>query len=203
MKTVVKAVVVAIFIFAAVNVSAQPSHRGKGGHHNVEQIINKMKTELSLTDDQVAKIKALGQETMQKMRAEGADKMAIMKERTAKMKTILTPEQSAKWEEYMKKAAQDHKAKMDKSSHDSEHMLAKMKEKLALTDDQVAKIKVLNQETIQKMNAEKADRTAVMKEKATKLRAILTPEQNKKWDEYMRKAEEARKMKKEAPVQSK
>ncbi|MBU8882672.1 hypothetical protein CBW16_08020 [Flavobacteriaceae bacterium JJC] len=82
-----------------------------------------MKTELNLTDAQVAKIKALQDKKMEEMKqnapqrqAERKAKMEAMKAKReqwkAEMKEILTPAQYAKWEAKQKEKMQDKRQNM-------------------------------------------------------------------------------------------
>ena len=83
---------------------AKPA-KGKGkGRMTVEQRLDQMTKDLSLTDEQKPKVKAVLEETDKKMqdvpRDERQAKMPeIMKERNAKLKDILTPEQFTKLQE--------------------------------------------------------------------------------------------------------
>ena len=81
-----------------------------GGRQTTEQRLEQMTTDLSLTDAQKPKVKAVLEETSKKMqdiRGNGdvpqdqmREKMQpIMEEQTKKMKEILTPEQQTKWQE--------------------------------------------------------------------------------------------------------
>ena len=83
---------------------------------------NKIKTELSLTTDQVAKFDALNKEYNDKMDAIASDastdkealkekKMALKKEKEAKLNEILTPEQQTKYKELMEKKKKEMSSK--------------------------------------------------------------------------------------------
>jgi periplasmic protein CpxP/Spy len=76
----------------------------KGGKNrmSVEQRMEKLSTDLNLTDAQKPKVKAVLEETQKKMqdvpREERRDKMpAIWEEQNKKLKDILTPEQMEKY----------------------------------------------------------------------------------------------------------
>lgn len=81
--------------------------------------VEKMKTELNLTDAQVAKINALhakGQAERNAKKQSSEAKKAMMMEKRAKadneMKQILTPAQFTKWEQNKKKNMEMRKNKM-------------------------------------------------------------------------------------------
>lgn len=83
---------------------------------------SKIKTELSLTTDQVAKFDALHKEYNDKMDAIATDattdkealkekKMALKKEKETKLNEILTPEQQTKYKELIEKKKKAMEAK--------------------------------------------------------------------------------------------
>jgi Spy/CpxP family protein refolding chaperone len=82
-----------------------------------------------------------------------------------------------------------------------EARVAKMKEKLSLTDDQASSIKAILEDQKTKIEAVRADDSlpkeqkkekvkAIMTETRTKVDAVLTPEQKAKADEARKKREE-------------
>ena len=82
----------------------------------------KVKDELKLTDEQVAKWEALNKEAKEKMDALSQDatlskevqkekKMAIKKEKEAKFLELLTPDQQVKYKEMMEKKKKDSEAR--------------------------------------------------------------------------------------------
>ncbi len=117
MKKLVLLVFVAVVTVGSMMAQApQEGGRRNGGDRSKEQL-ERMKTDLNLTPDQVAKIEVVlkeEQKTMMELRANGSgdrDKMReeMMKMRTAretKMKEILTPEQLQKQAEIAKNAPQ-------------------------------------------------------------------------------------------------
>ncbi len=87
---------------------AQDSGQGKkGGRMNIEQQMERLTTELKLTDEQKPKVKAVLEERNKKMqelsgvpREERRDKMRpIMEETNKKLEKILTPDQFKKYQE--------------------------------------------------------------------------------------------------------
>jgi Spy/CpxP family protein refolding chaperone len=84
--------------------TAQDASAKKGGkgRQTVEQRLEAMSTQLSLTDEQKPKVKAVLEETEKKMkdvpREERQTKMPeIMAEQSKKLKEILTPDQQEKY----------------------------------------------------------------------------------------------------------
>src|ERR1035438_9722129 len=85
----------------AQDTNATPKKGGKG-RMSVEQRLDRMTTQLNLTDEQKPKVKAVLEDTQKKMqevpREERQEKMpAIMDEQNKKMKDILTPDQMEKY----------------------------------------------------------------------------------------------------------
>lgn len=86
------------------------ANKGKGRGQNIEQRVDNLAKELTLTDAQKTKVKALFEaqtKKMQEMRTENANLSqeerrekftAMREEQTKKMKEILTPEQFTKYE---------------------------------------------------------------------------------------------------------
>ncbi len=83
--------------------------KGKKGYMSVEQRMERLTTELKLTDEQKPKVKALledQQKKMQEMRKEGTppdrEKMREMRtDMEKRMKEILKPDQFEKWQKMM------------------------------------------------------------------------------------------------------
>ena len=107
--SLIAAMVIGGLLAGATLASAQDTKaEGKKGQRgaNIEQRLEQMTTQLSLTDEQKPKVKAVLEQTNKKMqelrgtpREERAEKMRpIMEEQNKKLKGILTPEQYTKWE---------------------------------------------------------------------------------------------------------
>ena len=101
--SLIAAMVLGGLVAASTLANAQDAHKdakkgGQGGL-NVEQRLERLTTQLSLTDDQKPKVKAVLEETSKKMQDPAADKKAIRDEQNTKMKAILTPEQFTKYQE--------------------------------------------------------------------------------------------------------
>jgi Spy/CpxP family protein refolding chaperone len=102
-------------VACSIMANAQDAQGGKkgggkgGGRQTTEQRLEQMTADLSLTDAQKPKVKAVLEETSKKMQEimngdvpqdQRREKMQpIMEEQTKKMKEILTPEQQTKWQE--------------------------------------------------------------------------------------------------------
>ena len=88
--------------------------KGKGGRMTVEQQMEKLTTELSLTDEQKPKVKEVLEDSSKKrqeLRADtttpqdqkGAKMREIMADQEKKMKEILKPDQMEKYKKWMEK----------------------------------------------------------------------------------------------------
>ena len=91
--------------------------KGKGGF-SVEQRLERMSTQLNLTDDQKPKVKAVLEDTAKKMKDLAPEDRrekgkAIREEEVAAFKKILTPEQFTKYEEAMAHAKKGGKKKSE------------------------------------------------------------------------------------------
>ena len=114
--------IVLSFVFAVVGMNAQKPNDGAKGAEKMKNRLEQLKTELKLTDDQSKKIEDLfisQGKIMKELRESGdvnREKMKdLMKEREAKMKEILTPEQQAKFMEMNKNNRKD-RAPRDKEN---------------------------------------------------------------------------------------
>jgi Spy/CpxP family protein refolding chaperone len=188
-------VLVAGLVLISTGVFAQ-----RNGHHlgNDDKQIEKMKTELALTDQQYANLKVankkfadaqqkLKQDTTRSKETLRTERKRIHDERDAAVKNILTDEQEAK----LKQMKENRDEKHDKEGKQSDRA-EKLKQALALTDDQYAKVNALETKLSADKDKVKADknlseenRKAAMKklkaERETSLKVILAPEQFTKW----------------------
>jgi Spy/CpxP family protein refolding chaperone len=192
-KIVAGMLALASFIFSA---NAQETPKMKRFHHQHKH--GMMMKELNLTADQQQQLKA-NRDSYQKQWLElnknenitvkeSRDKKdALRKEQKEKMAAILTPEQKNKLEQLKKDREVKREAMAAKR-------LDKMKTKLNLSDDQVAKIKSGSEAIHAKAKAiredDKLSRTekkeklmALKAETQTNLKSILTPEQISKIEE--------------------
>ncbi len=153
-------------------------------------------TKLNLSDDQKAKMKTANEDFKKQMQALNSNenqsvkqqrdaRVALMKDHKAKMENILTSDQKAQVAQMKVDAKKSH------SEMAAKH-LDKMKQELALTDQQVSQLKS-NQEVMKsKLEAIKnntsLDRTAKMQQlraaresMKNSMEQVLTPEQKEKW----------------------
>ena len=82
--------------------AAKDAKKGGKGRQTVEQRLQEMGTQLSLTDEQKPKVKAVLEETAKKMKDVSQDERRtkmpeLMAEQSKKLKEILTPDQIAKY----------------------------------------------------------------------------------------------------------
>jgi Spy/CpxP family protein refolding chaperone len=192
-KIVAGMLALAGFMFSA---SAQETPKMKRFHHLHKH--GMMMKELNLTADQQQQLKA-NRDTYQKQWLElnknenitvkeSRDKKdALRKEQKEKMMAILTPEQKNKLEQLKKEREVKREAMATKR-------LDKMKTKLNLSDEQLAKIKAGSEavhanakairEDDQLSRTEKKEKLMALKaETQTNLKNILTPEQISKIEE--------------------
>jgi periplasmic protein CpxP/Spy len=101
-----------------------PQQGRKKGFPSVEQQMQRLTTELTLTDEQKPKVEAVLKDSQKKRqdlfsdqsmdRQERRDKMtALREEQTKKMKEILTPEQMDKYTKMMEEMKKGRKKKTD------------------------------------------------------------------------------------------
>jgi periplasmic protein CpxP/Spy len=94
---------VALFVLGSAACIAQDQPRGERGQRG--NMVEKMKTELSLTDDQAAQMKEVFSQMRPSQQGERPSREEMQKKReemTAKVKKILTEEQYAKYEKMLK-----------------------------------------------------------------------------------------------------
>jgi Spy/CpxP family protein refolding chaperone len=192
-------------LFAIITAFAQPQ-----GGHGRDGNRDKMAEELGLNDSQKTQLKTLNQEMAQKKRTikessqtQEQKKAAMDKIRTeqdAKMQSILTKEQYAKFSEARKNRPEGgHKGEMgprkegQAGSKGRPDFKGKPFEDLGLSGEQQAKFKAANQEMAQKRRAvvegsqtqeqKKAAMDKIRTEHDAKIKSILTSEQYAKFSE--------------------
>ena len=171
---------------------AQPdtkTHDKQFTHQRKEMAFDK----LNLSDDQKGKMKAANDDFKKQMQALNSNenqtvkqqrdaRTALMKEHKAKVESILTADQKAQMKLDAKKRHSEMSAKH----------LDKMKQELALTDQQVSQLKSSQEAMKTKVGAiennTSLDRTAKMQQlhaaresMKNSMEQILTPEQKEKW----------------------
>ncbi len=180
MKNIQKLILSSVLVFALlfvflVSSFAQEHEKGKH-HHNKKERLEKMKTELELSNAQVEQIKALHQKKKEESNTQRKENRAEFK---AEMDKILTPEQ--------RKKAEALKAERKNPESRAEKRVEKWKTELSLNDAQTAKVKTALITRMTKMKAlkeaageERIDKTEVEKLKTafeTELKSILSDEQ--------------------------
>ena len=163
---------------------------------------------LNLSDAQKAQMKAVNEDFRKQMqdldrkesitvKEQRDQKEAIRKAHKAKIESLLTPEQKTQLAQ-LKADAEKRRAEM------AEKHLADMKEKLGLSDAQVATLKSKQQATTQKRHAilknesldgtqKREQLTAIRQEMRTNMESVLTPEQKQKMEELRRNRQEKNK----------
>ncbi len=160
--------------------------------------VEKMKTELALTDDQVARLAKANEEFRQNHARVFRDTSMTRKDmmikgrelaegREKSIKEILTKDQYEKW---MNSKPAVRRA--GPAPHQSRTGVEEMKAELGLSDDQVAKIKTINGAMMKQFRALRADSTLtredrmksqkrIMDERRTSIKKVLTEEQYEKF----------------------
>ena len=200
MKRIQKIAILSTLAFAllfafSVSVFAQ-NHEGRHGkHHNHEARLEKMKTELGLSDSQVEQIKALHEKKKEESKGLRKEAKEGNKESRAKLKAnraefkaemdkILTPEQRKKVEAL-------HAEHKDPNKR-AEKRVEKWKSELSLSEAQATKVKAALVTKITKIQAlkeaadenkvDKAERKAINTAFETELKSILSSEQFTKYE---------------------
>jgi Spy/CpxP family protein refolding chaperone len=185
----------ALFFAFSVSVFAQENDGKHGKHHNHEQKLEKMKTELGLSDSQVAQIKTLYEKKKEESKGLRKEAKEGNEESKAKMKAnraefkaemdkILTPEQ--------RKKAEAVRAEHKDPNNRAEKRIEKWKSELSLTDAQATKVKAALVTKMTKMQGlkeaagenkvDKTERKAIKTAFETELKSILSTEQFTKYE---------------------
>lgn len=185
-----------LILLMALSVSAQKMKEGKRKHKGSDHREAAMK-DLNLTEDQQANMKSVQADYRNKMNELNknesitvgemrAKKASINKERQSAVNNILTSEQQSKMHAKMKKGQKGPGHKGDVASNGD-----RLKKELALTADQEARMKNLNEnhrKQIQELknnnsldaDAKKQQMLSIRKKHSEDMKSILTPEQAKK-----------------------
>jgi periplasmic protein CpxP/Spy len=105
---------VAFSMLATAQEAGKESKKGGKGGFSVEQRLDRMSSQLSLTDEQKPKVKAVLEETAKKMKDVAPDERRekgrkIREEEMKKFKDILTPEQFTKYEQMSQRGGGEKK----------------------------------------------------------------------------------------------
>ena len=184
--------------FLAFGASAQEKQNGGRGKHKANYHRQHITKDLNLSDDQKQKMKAI-QEDYRKQMAELKKnenitvkemrdrKSSLAKAHRSAVEGILTPEQKSKLQEQKNKLMEERKQIQAKRNE-------KIKKELALTDDQSAKLRSLNEsykskfENLRKdestdRSAKQEQFTALKQQRDAELKNVLTQEQMQKLKE--------------------
>ncbi len=165
----------------------------------------KLKSELSLNDDQYATIEGIQEKYASKHDALRNDSTAERGNRLETLRTlrlkkekeieaVLTPEQKSKWKTLREeRSAKRIIEREDRIKKHEQNLTSELK----LSDDQVTKVdeankqfrdklSILRRESKEGMEAEKADRHKIRTEHDAAIKAILTDEQFSKWSSMKR-----------------
>ena len=189
---------IVLMMFLALGASAQEKQQGHHGKHKANAHREYLTKDLDLTDAQKQKMKEVRENyrkeiaelnkneniTVKEMRDR---KAALAKDHKAAVDEILTQEQKNKIQDQRKKSIEQRKEMQAKRAE-------KMKKDLALSDDQSAKLKTMNESYKSKFESlrsnESLDRAAkkeqfeaLKQQRKAELKNVLTQEQIKKLDE--------------------
>ncbi len=193
-----KKVLIPLFAIFALSATANAQDKmGKKGHHQKNHM-GMMAKRLNFSEDQKKQAKLINEDSRKKMQELNKNesitvkemrdrRQLILKEKKAKMEGLLTAEQKTK------KTQLIAEQKVKKEERYTKH-LAKMKTKLGLTDDQVAKMKSQRTDVQAKMQKIKNNESLSREQKREQMIAlksdikeqrkkIFTPEQLKKMEE--------------------
>lgn len=167
-----------------------------------EEQLAKMKTELSLTEDQVTRLQMINEtfqeegvllnaDTTMSAGQVAAENTRILRERNAGIRTVLTKDQFSRWMA-IKKEQSTQRGGARAASQDN---LQQMKTALGLSDEQLKSIMAINAKMsgeFRKLRADtvisREDRTGelkkIMANRNAKIKKVLTEEQYVKFLEY-------------------
>lgn len=191
-----KKIITALFAVAAFTFSASAQNKNntneeKGYHkkHEGKGMMGMQK--LNLTDAQKQQMKLINEDFKTKIQLLGKDdkaqRKALMQERKNKISAILTPEQKAQFEQMRKQYKKEGRFSgrgegFDKGKHGDK--MGSMKAKLALTDDQIAKMKAGKEAFKQRAKAIKENQSLSAEQKKEQL-TILRNERKANFKSYL------------------
>ena len=195
-------IVLIVLMMISTGIFAQRRADGKG---RTDRFSDYMKKELSLTDDQYAKVKTINQtfgDRFRKLRRDSTltkearhnEMEKIRADHAAALKGTLTDKQYAQWTALRTDLA----GKGNHAAH-AEYM----KQELSLNDEQYSKVQALDKafgdrfRTVRKdstltRESSRAEIKKIREEKTAAMKGILTPEQYDKWISLKSKRSEGR-----------
>lgn len=162
---------------------------------------DKMKKELSLSDDAYKKIKAIDDAfhtqvaTLRKDSTKSREDKhsairSLSQQRKKDIDAVLSPEQQAKWQDIQTARREQHNAQMKKVAEDR---AARFKSELSLSDEQFSKIQEANKSFREKSSElrnkrltedeRRAEFRKLRKEHDAAMKTVLSKEQYEKWNE--------------------
>lgn len=175
----------------------------KHPHHR--DVVGEMKRELSLSDDQVQRIRSIDESYRGKFHDLRIDSVTSKEEKMKRMRSlgetkkkevesVLTPEQKAAWETRIAARREQHRARAQQVK---EERAARMKSELSLTDKQFEKLQNAQREFKDKASklrdkrlseeSRKAEFRELRQEHEKKVKSILNKDQYQKWIEMKKK----------------
>lgn len=188
-----KSVMLMIFMMASTIIFAQRYARGDA-QDRADKFNEYMKKELSLTDDQYAKVKSINQTFGERFRnlrrdsttskeAARAEMKKIRDEHATALKGVLTDKQYEQWTA-LKKSRKGIRGRRERAEY--------LKKELLLNYDQYSKVKAIDERFGKQFKTLRSDSTMsgetarvafkkIRDEKNTAIKSVLTPDQYEKW----------------------
>jgi hypothetical protein len=174
-----------IVLLTACSMSVFAQRSGPSGG---DRQIERMKTELALSEDQYTRLKKAHEEfegEMRRMRADTAltrekaiaGRKVMIDKRSAALKEILTKEQYQKW--MTMKPGESRKIRQGKSRAHNYQSAEDLKEALGLSDDQAKKVKQYNAEMTGKFQKLRADTTVARANRMSAFKEIVADRNEK------------------------
>ncbi len=188
MKTGMKIAVGLLMVCITASVMAQPAaYRERLSPEKRAQIMaERLKTELSLTDQQVDQIAKLNLCALQARMKRDSIARKVREDHMTELKKILTPEQFQKWSEVQQRRGPERADGRMTPEQMIDRRVGMMKKTLLLTDQQVSQIQKMEQNTLEIQKQRMADRQKERKAQNDEIQKILTPEQYAKWMEMQK-----------------
>lgn len=211
MKTLTSLLTAAV-LFSGVMVLAQ-GQNGRRQHRS--EFAERMKSRLSLTEEQYASIKKADESYRSKIETMRQDNKTdqqlkrtelrnLRQQRREEIGKILTAEQKAEW----RKITDEKRNQKGTRNQEQNERIDDLRKSLSLNDEQVTKIKQLHYERSKEIRSEKVDGQSkeqtkearkVSREKYhTAMKSILTPEQFTKWQLLLNEKQQSLKKKRES-----
>lgn len=188
-----------LMLSVAIMTSSVVFAQHRGGEKRREDVSEKMKTELLLTDAQYASVKGINEKYHERLVAVRRDSTTkesklqmtrtLQKDRENEIEALLTPDQKQKWASFTAERREKGREHMKMAAEKYESGL---KADLALTDEQFSKVQSAGKSFREKLQAihsmddasgevRKAEFEKARLAYEATMRSVLNPEQFQKW----------------------